>query len=461
MKWALVVVVAIAGCGADDDGGDADGTVDDGGLPELVDIAVTTSRPLDVLFVVDDSATMLQEQAALADALPAFVEELTATEELVDLHVGFVSSNLGTAPAGSGGDSCAGRGDDGHLLVRATCPALTDGAPFVAHRLEPAGDAEVNYTGELATQLECMAALGTAGCGFEQHLESMRRGLMNEVENAGFLREQANLAVVVLADEDDCSASDRALFIEQPGGDTRDSELGELSSYRCFEFGVSCDGDPEDERALGPRAGCVTDDDSVYIEPIATYAQFLIGLKGGSHRVVYSAIVGDVGPVTVGIEASRDQLWVEPQCRICPDGSSDGCAAGSELVAAFPAIRFHALADRLAGRSAVEDICSYGPDAEALDYTAALARLGERLRVDGGTRCLASAPADRDAATAGIQPLCELTEGEQAIPSCAELSAPCWYITHAPECEGSETALVIDRGDSQPVAGEVALRCAL
>jgi hypothetical protein len=458
MQWkVLLAALAIAGCGGDDDGsGDtADG---DAGPPELVDVEVMTTRSLDVLFVVDDSATMRQEQQALAAGFPAFVDALTGGDEVVDLHIGFVSSNLGTE-GGGGGESCAGLGDDGHLLVGEGCPALTDGAHFVSHRVDVGGAAVVNYTGELSDQLMCMAQLGTSGCGFEQHLGSMQRALMNTDQNAGFVRDDANLAVIVLADEDDCSASDLGLFALQPGGDTRDSELGELSSFRCFEFGVACAEDADGERAIGSRTDCVPDDDSAYIEPVATYADFLTSLKGGAHRVAYAAIVGDIAPVAVGLEPGQDRLWVEPQCKVCPDGS-DTCSTGSELVAAFPAIRFNALADRLAGRSEVENICSYGPDAQALDYTESLARVGERLRADGGTHCLASAPADRDPDSEGLQPLCELTDGGDAIPACTELSAPCWYLAYAPECEGSQEALVIDRGDSAP-AGDLALRCAL
>ena len=457
MSIALAVLVA---CGGDDDGaGDGDGGPDGDGGTDLVDVPITVLRPLDVLFVVDDSGTMVQEQAALAAGFPSFVDALTDTDELVDLHIGFASSNLGTAPAGTGGAGCAGEGDEGHLLVTAGCPALTSDAPFVEHRVSADGEAQCNYTGELATQLQCMAQLGTDGCGFEQHLESMKRALEDEVGNAGFLRDDANLAIIVLADEDDCSASDRALFIAQPEGDTRTSPLGELSSYRCFEFGVACAEDGDGEREIGERSGCAPDDRSDYVEPVGTYADFLTGLKGGRHRVAVATIVGDVEPVAVGIEVARDQLWVEPECMVCPGGAPDGCAAGSELVAAAPAIRLHALADRFSGRSQVEDICAYDRGEDALDYSAALGRIGERLRIDGGTRCLESAPADRDPVADGVQPLCEVLEDGAAIPSCGELSAPCWYLAHAPECEGSETALVVDRGESAP-GDALTLRCA-
>jgi len=450
-------------CGGDDAGGGGDGG-DGDAAPELIDIPIDLQRALDVLFVVDDSATMSQEQAALASGFPAFVQALTDTDEPVDLHIGFVSSNVGTGPEGAGGVSCTGDGDAGHLLLSASCPALTDDARYLAHRVAADGEAEVNYTGDLASQLECEAGLGTSGCGFEQHLESMRRALENDVENAGFLRDQANLAVIVLADEDDCSASDRGLFAAQPGGDTRSSPLGELTSFRCFEFGITCQGD-EDERALGPRQGCVPDDASDYVEPVATYADFLTELKGGAHRIAFAAITAGSQPVAVGIEENEDRLWVEPQCVVCPDGSPAGCpiesgTADDALVAAAPAIRLHTLADRFASRSQVEDICAWRAAAHAVDYRPALGRIGERLRVDGGSRCLARAPADRDPAVDGVQPLCEVLEGEVTIPSCGELSAPCWYLAHAAECADSETALVIDRGDSSAATGAVAIRCA-
>ncbi len=457
MSMALAVLVA---CGGDDDGaGGGDGGPDGDAGADLVDVPITILRPLDVLFVVDDSGTMVQEQAALAAAFPSFVDALTDTDELVDLHIGFASSNLGTAPAGTGGTGCAGEGDEGHLLVAAGCPALTGDAPSVENRVAAGGEAEGNYTGELAAQLQCMAQLGTDGCGFEQHLESMKRALEDDVANAGFLRAKAHLAVIVLADEDDCSVSDRALFITQPEGDTRASPLGELTSFRCFEFGVACAEDGDGERELGERSGCAPDDRSDYVEPIGTYAEFLTGLKGGRHRGAVATIVGDVEPVSVAVEPGLDRLWVEPECMVCPGGAADGCTIAESLVAAAPAIRLHALADRFSGRSQVEDICAYNGKSDALDYAAALGRIGERLRIDGGTRCLESVPADRDPATAGLQPLCEVLEDGQAIPSCGELSAPCWYLAHAPECDGSETALVVDRGESAP-GDALTLRCA-
>ena len=61
---------------------------------------------------------------------------------------------------------------------------------------------------------------------------------------AAFFRPEANLAIVILADEDDCSLLDPALL-------GTSAELGPLSAFRCFEHGVVCD--PDAPRS--PRGG--------------------------------------------------------------------------------------------------------------------------------------------------------------------------------------------------------------
>jgi len=157
-------------------------------------------RDLDILFVVDDSSSMRQEQAGRAAGFTRFAELLRDREDaLPDLHIGVVSTNVGTGPDGGGGDWCAGPGDDGILEVPEGCPALTDGSRFISDLEGAAGGRESNYTGELVAQFECMAQIGQSGCGFEQPLEAMKRALANEGENAGFLRPAANLAVIMLA----------------------------------------------------------------------------------------------------------------------------------------------------------------------------------------------------------------------------------------------------------------------
>src|SRR5262245_681481 len=54
------------------------------------------SRDLDLLFVIDNSNSMMEEQAALASALPRFVDALSgAAGGLPNLHVGVISADVG------------------------------------------------------------------------------------------------------------------------------------------------------------------------------------------------------------------------------------------------------------------------------------------------------------------------------------------------------------------------------
>src|SRR5690606_30374735 len=341
-------------------------------------IPVTVERRLDILFVVDDSGSMRQEQEALAASFGELMRVLERVEGgLPDVHIGVVSSNVGTGPEGGGGEACAGNGDGGRLLTGPAdtvtcapgqicdpCPAITDGKPYIIDELDPATGARVtNYIGELADQFACMAQLGIDGCGFEQHLESMKRALENSNENGGFLREDAFLAVIFIQDEDDCSAHDRSMFASD-GTDDVGSQLGELSSFRCFEFGTTCEG-PSDERQVGPRQNCVAEQSSPYMTDISSYVDFLKGLKSDPSKVIVAAITGGTDPVSVGIDPgpgqTAGQVWVDPQCVVCPGGGTD-CFPndlGNALVSAAPAIRMNTFLNAFPQRSTYQSICNY------------------------------------------------------------------------------------------------------
>src|SRR5205814_7848592 len=85
----------------------------------------------------------------------------------------------------------------------------------------------------------CMANLGTQGCGYEHQLQSTRVALYETVtrENAGFLRPNALLAIILVTDEDDCSADTTTdLFTDDA------SFPMTTASFRCAQVGHLCDG---------------------------------------------------------------------------------------------------------------------------------------------------------------------------------------------------------------------------
>jgi hypothetical protein len=222
---------------------------------------------LDLLFLIDDSASMGPVQAKLAKELPSVLSHFTQdpiTGLPVDLHVGVVSSSMGAGAYGNV-NQCHSRsyepdtlGDyQGSLLQgpggphSGACPALNAGETFLA-----TGDGVVtgpNFTGDIGGVFACMALIGDKGCGFESPFGAVQAALERgstprdvtdggDPDNGGFLRLDARLAVVLLTNEDDCSVPATSLLLSPAVNSAADpTGLGALQSYRCNEFGHLCD----------------------------------------------------------------------------------------------------------------------------------------------------------------------------------------------------------------------------
>lgn len=309
-RHALFCVLAAAACSAEVD-------VDSHqAASEVPDVP----HQLDVLVVVDDSGSMAEEQASLAANFQLIVDELESLPGgLPDLHIGIVSTDMGAGPYNIQG--CDGVGDAG-VLQHAGCQvvsgAFIDDAPLAD------GTRDVNYTGTLSEAFSCMGALGTAGCGFEQPLESMRAALDGNPGNANFLRPEAALAIIVIADEDDCSAVSTDVF--DTSDVSIDSELGPLSSFRCVEFGLTCDGGPV-ARTPGSYASCEPQAGSPYLAHPDEFVDFLTALKGNPNRVIVSVIAGDRGPLDVGTGFSGNPE-AQPACTSASGSANAGYRLG-------------------------------------------------------------------------------------------------------------------------------------
>lgn len=239
-----------------------------------IDATQNGTDQVDLLFVIDNSASMSEEQIKLNAQLPHLVQVLTSGDfdgmpnpdgqldfkPVGSLRLGVVSSDMGSNGV-AGVRSCGSNsflateqnitaqgvdnqnhpfGDDG-LLLNSTAVAVagvsvpnalqTAVMPAIAPRPECALNLprvlEFPSTGnanEIASRFSCMAQLGVNGCTIEQQLESMWKALAPSTDrtfsrgssgqglpagqNAGFLRPEAILAVIVVTDEDDCSSPD-------------------------------------------------------------------------------------------------------------------------------------------------------------------------------------------------------------------------------------------------------------
>ncbi len=422
-------------------------------------IPVTLNRDLDILFVIDNSGSMAGEQASLAANFPTFISVLQQIEGgLPNIRLGVLSSNVGAAGQASV-PGCAGSGDDGNLLVRAGCTGLT--GQFISDVADAAapGGRRKNYTGDLDTLFSCMAQLGTGGCGFEMHLESVYRALQPG-KNPGFYRDGAYLAVIIIADEDDCSTEMGAMFGEPTAG--LNSPLGPRTSFRCFEFGVKCDNDPS-PRSFGTKTGCKPNPNSQYMHEVSRYVDFLKTLKEDPSLVIVAGIIGiddDMHTVVVGPDAmTPTNPSVEKSCFITdPNDPNDGAA---------PPIRIAEFLRNFANRNSQTSICSQS-------LSDALENIAELLKLALGNPCLTRLLSDRDGSTVcdratgnGCEYECSVADvrnpnsdsrTETIIPSCQQNgnTPPCWKleadVAQCPDDPGN-LSIVVDRGGNAPDSG--------
>ena len=213
--------------------------------------------PTDLLFVVDNSPTMASTQSTLAANFPRMMEKLGSLPGgLPDVHIGVVSSDMG-AGARSGGGNGRLMGDQGLLwgndfspgaiatIAGGTGCGLEPGARWIEDiaKLDGSGRRR-NYTGELADVFACLAqAVGFGGNPYPQPLQALRAALhpqagMNEA-NTGFLRSQAYLFIVLVSNQDDCSADPDDT---KNGGLFLQDNAGETARLRCAARGHLCNG---------------------------------------------------------------------------------------------------------------------------------------------------------------------------------------------------------------------------
>jgi hypothetical protein len=336
-------------------------------LPDAPDASgLVPTRQLDVLFVIDNSSSMREEQMALRSGFPAFIEALKAAPGgLPDVRIGIINTNFGagqTTPS----PECFPLGDRGRLHVKPGCGL----DPATAHFLATDGKGNSNFTGQLETAFSCLADLGTAGCGYEHQLQALRAAVAFppvNVENRGFLRADARLGIVILSDEDDCSGEPDAEFFQ-------DLIPGQAGSLRCALLGHVCGGQPVPAMAgfQWPLAGCsphvrlATEQRSRLIN-VREFVDFISSLKSGRPDNIFVSLIAgwNESPGAQYQVVSRTSAIGGSELDLGP-----ACSSVSSGVA-YPAIRLRAFA-RAFPNHTIHNIC-------AGDLTPAMTEIGQKL----------------------------------------------------------------------------------
>jgi hypothetical protein len=302
---------------ADDEGTKLDvGTGNTAGGCGDVDLGCTDK--IDLLFVIDNSGTMGEEQLNLARNFPLLIEQLENLKDSAGMDVN-PDVQIMVTTTDFGNPLCTPFEPDGYNPAKGaptvtgcnarladftglTTPAVsvpeacTNGCPedlvpedpFIA--FSPQGDnvpdvAPVDIDGDgtpdsaVAQTLACIGPQGINGCGYEAQLESMLQALNPESAwndpaqtNRPFLRDGALLAIVHVTDEVECSVKDYSIMQDATYQETNPSSGSKTaSSAICWNAGVACNG-PD---AMGIYNDCQSIDDEK-LQPVERYTNYLI-----------------------------------------------------------------------------------------------------------------------------------------------------------------------------------------
>jgi hypothetical protein len=162
---------------------------------------VSFNRSVDILFVVDDSGSMSDHQANLAQNVKLFTQGIVANQ-ILDYHIGVVTSNMDSQPF----NPKPGQTWKGELW----------GTTKYVTRTTPAANAI----------LEANLQPGTEGSGTEMFFTPVQAALTPPLVNGanlGFYRPDAYLVVIFLTDADDQSSMSAKDFynflLKLKGGD--------------------------------------------------------------------------------------------------------------------------------------------------------------------------------------------------------------------------------------------------
>ena len=409
-------------------------------------IALTVNKDVDILFVLDNSGSMGEEQATLAANFASFIEVLEREEVAANYRIGVTTTDNGnpwcdgTGPEGGRlvASSCRSRTQDfvfnGAMMIDATdeaclsiCPEEWTNIAIQPSAIEGSADMAArpwieNIEGatnlpdglDTITAFQCLGPQGISGCGFEEHLESMYKALTRAEtdgeESQGFLRSNAILSVVVVTDEADCSINKAHETIFLPDGNRvfwSNPEDGAPTSAVCWNAGVDCD------LAAGTCVSANKDvdgnpagsDDAAVLRPMNRYIDRVQEIEDLKQDITpdQEVLVALIGGVDDTGNATYAASQIDPSFQI-DFGIGPGCESAAGR--AVPPVRLREFAEafQVGDQQNMFSICNS-------DYSPALEAIAEAIADQVKPACMPACVADTDPTTPEtLDPQCNLIQ---------------------------------------------------
>lgn len=200
----------------------------------------TTQKPgkVDILWVIDSSNSMSWAQNQLNSRFDSFARQLSDAK--VDFRLGVTSI-----------DACNFNLKTGAAIADSVCPdaeGISSGKDSNGHVFGPlrgeflsdsiTGKKVLSPGADFLEAFKRIAMVGIDGSAFEHGLLSAKMAIQKSISgvNAGFLRNDANLQVIVLSDEEDDSIQ---MWCEDAWGNTSLDSLGKKDLSKCKTDGTS------------------------------------------------------------------------------------------------------------------------------------------------------------------------------------------------------------------------------
>jgi len=430
-------------------------------------VQLSINKDVDILFVIDNSGSMGEEQEVLAANFGAFINVLEDPDVQANYRMGVTTTDNGnpacngTTPEGGGlrATSCLSRLSDFTFLSdppvdkEAACTSVCNHPTIEILPTATERDAnrvprpwierieDVTNVGGGVTMTEAFACIGPQGingCGFEQHLESMYKGILRMQESSeksyGFIREAAILAIVLISDEADGSINgNNGAAIFSPSGNRvfwEDTSRAQPTSAVVWNAGVLCSpaGGPtydechaENKDVNGNNLGPATQaDGSAVLHSLPRYINLVQDYENqkrvfdASQEVLLAGIVGvPNGYPGVPIEY-KDHSDPNEQINF---GIGPGCLSSNGD--AVPPVREREFIEnfRVGSTPNLFSICDQ-------DYSGALAAIAEKIAEQVKPACMKGCVKDVELMTEELDPDCSLEQqsggGEKIkIPECS------------------------------------------
>ncbi|HEY8374901.1 MAG TPA: VWA domain-containing protein [Nannocystis sp.] len=431
-------------------------------------VAIAINKDVDILFVIDNSGSMADEQELLSANFKSFIDVLEAPDVNANYRIGITTTDSGnprcpsadTTPEGGKLvlSSCVDRALAGEFTLEQQNEDYSDACynfcnlddSQLTAKMKPTEtqyskgekkprkwieriEGETNLPDGVTTiqAFQCFGPQGVSGCGFESHLESMYLALAQASSeksetNYGFLRDAAILSIVFLTDEVDCSYKNEykeifttnKVFWEDPNN-------GVVStSAVCWNAGVKCEGaGPKYERCWATNYDITgkpdVPDDQAVLQPLSKYINFVQNIENQkkmydpNQEVLVALIAGvppgyEDGSADIIYEDSSDPMFQEDF------GIGPGCTytpmGATSPQTALPPVREREFAEhfQVGDKRNLFSICQN-------DYSKALEAIATRIRDQIKPACMPNCVKDTDPSTEVLEPSCQLFEENLAL----------------------------------------------